>query len=130
MSQENVELVRAGYAAWARGNLEAALDSIDENIVITGQITPDGRPAQGREGLLANVKRVGEAFAELSYEPIELIDLGERVLAHVRVSGTGREGITAELEFGQLWTFRGGKAVRVENYAGWEEALEAAGPLE
>src|SRR5881394_2096617 len=100
MSQENVELVRAGYSAFARGDLTAVLDSIDEHIMITGQITPDGRPAQGREGLLANVKRVSDAFEELSYEPVELIDLGERVLAHVRVSGTGREGIKAELKFG------------------------------
>ena len=126
MSQENVELVRAGYAAWARGDLEDVMDLIDENIVIAGQITPDGKPAQGREGLLANVKRVGEAFEELSYEPVELIDLGERVLAHVRVSGTGREGIRAELKFGQLWTFKGGKAVRVANYTDWDDAVEAA----
>ena len=102
-------------------------DLIDENIVITGQITPDGRPAQGREGLLANLKRVGEAFEELSYRPVELIDLGERVLAHVRVSGTGREGIRTEFKFGQLWTVEDGKAVRVENYAGWAHAREAAG---
>jgi hypothetical protein len=103
------------------------VDLIDENIVITGQITPDGRPEQGREGLLVNVKRVGEAFEELHYEPLELIDLGERVLIHVRVSGTGREGIKGELQFGQLWTIRGGRAVRVDNYTRWAEALQAAG---
>jgi hypothetical protein len=77
--------------------------------------------------LLANVQRVGEAFEQLSYEPVELIDLGERVLAHVHVSGTGREGIRTELKFGQLWTFQGGKAVRVDNYTGWEDAVEAVG---
>ena len=130
MSQENVELVRTGYAALARGDLASVLDLIDENIVITGQITPDGRPAQGREGLLANLKRVGEAFEELSYRPVELIDLGERVLAHVRVSGTGREGIRTEFKFGQLWTVQDGKAVGVENYAGWAQAREVAGLLE
>ena len=47
MSQENVEIVRTGYNAFARGDLTAVLDLIDENIMITGQITPDGRPAQG-----------------------------------------------------------------------------------
>ena len=127
MSQENVELVRAGYAALTRGDLASVLDLIDENIVITGQITPDGRPAQGREGFLANVKRVGEAFEELSYGPVELIDLGDRVLAHVLVSGTGREGIRAEFKFGQLWTLQDGHAVRLDNYGGWKDALEAAG---
>jgi ketosteroid isomerase-like protein len=127
MSEENVELVRAGYSAFERGDLAAVRDLIDERITITGQITPDGRPAQGREGLLANVKRVGEAFVELTYQPVDLIDLGERVLARVRVFGTGREGIRAELKFGQLWTFQDGKAVRVENYAAWEDARKAAG---
>src|SRR5256885_16587871 len=100
MSQENVELVRTGYAALARGDLASVLDLIDENIVITGQITPDGRPAQGREGLLANLKRVGEAFEELSYRPVELIDLGERGLAHVSGSRTGRDGPRAQVEVG------------------------------
>src|SRR6266700_345948 len=120
MSTENVELVRAGYTAFAGGDPAAILGLIDENITITGQITPDGRPAQGREGFLANVKRVGEAFEELSYGPVELIDLGDRVLAHVLVSGTGREGIRAEFKFGQLWTLQDGHAVRLDNYGGWK----------
>ena len=116
-------------AALARGDLASVLDLIDENIVITGQITPDGRPAQGREGLLANVKQVNEAFEELTYEPLELIDLGERVLAHVRVFGTGRQGITGELKFGQIWTIQNGKAVRVDNYTDWEDALQASAAM-
>jgi ketosteroid isomerase-like protein len=49
------------------------------------------------------------------------------VLAHVRVSGTGREGIKAELKFGQVWTFQGGRAVRVDNYTDWDDARRAAG---
>jgi ketosteroid isomerase-like protein len=127
ISEQNVEVVRAGYAAFSRGDVARAMRLIDERITIAGQITPDGQPAQGREGLLSNVARVAEAFEELSYEPVELIDLGERVLAHIRVSGTGREGISSELEFGQLWTIEGGRAVRVENYTYWEDALAAAG---
>ena len=69
----------------------------------------------------------GQAFEELSYGPVELIDLGDRVLAHVLVSGTGREGIRAEFKFGQLWTLQDGHAVRLDNYGGWKDALEAAG---
>ena len=127
MSSENVDLVRRGYAAFSRGDIAATLDLIDEDIVITGQITPDGRPEQGREGLLSNVRRVAEAFRELSYEPLDLIDLEERVLARIRVSGIGREGIRTELNFGQVWTIEGGRAVRVENYTSWDDAVKAAG---
>src|SRR5438309_2046586 len=53
MSQENVEIVRKGYTAFAQGDLTAVVGLIAENIIIEGQITPDGQPAQGREGLLA-----------------------------------------------------------------------------
>ena len=63
----------------------------------------------------------------MNYEPHELSDLGEQVLAHIRVSGAGREGITTELKFGQVWTIQGGKAVRVDNYTAWNVALEAVG---
>ena len=130
MSEENVESVRAGYIALARGDMKTVLDLIDENIVIEGHVAPDVGPAQGRNGLLANLANVREAFDELHYEPLEMIALEERVLVHICVSAKGREGIEVQHEFGQVWTFRDGKAVRLQTYPDWEQALEAAGVKE
>ena len=96
MSQENVDLVCAGYTALERGDMATVLDLIDEKILITGRVAPDVQPAQGREGLLANLANARAGFDELSFEPIEVTDLGERVLVHVRVCGKGRGGIEAQ----------------------------------
>jgi ketosteroid isomerase-like protein len=58
----------------------------------------------------------------------ELIDAGDKVLAWIRFSGKGiTSGTPVEMEQAQIWTFRDGKVVRVEEYFDRHKALEAAG---
>ena len=55
MSQENVEIVRRGYEAYARGDM-AMLADLDPDMV-TYREEPDGATFKGRDGFL-------EAIAE------------------------------------------------------------------
>ena len=67
-------------------------------------------------------------FDELSFEPEELIDAGEQVVAVQRISGRAKaSGIETELRYAVVYTIRDGKIVRGREY--WEraEALEAVG---
>jgi ketosteroid isomerase-like protein len=54
MSEENVEIVRNGFAAFERGDMEALLRLADEDIVITQPSDVPGLPAQqhGHRGVL------------------------------------------------------------------------------
>jgi ketosteroid isomerase-like protein len=54
MSEENVELVRRGYEAYARGDLEAVLGDFSPDLV-TFRSDPDGATFHGREGFLEAV---------------------------------------------------------------------------
>src|SRR5215213_7646994 len=52
----------------------------------------------------------------------EALDLADRVLALVRVSGRGRlGGVPVEAKVAHLWTVRRAKAMRLETSTDWEE---------
>jgi hypothetical protein len=49
-------------------------------------------------------------------------------VVHLRNAGHGRSsGAPVELHFGQTWTVKNGKLVRLRSFRSFDEALEAAG---
>jgi ketosteroid isomerase-like protein len=131
MSQENVEVVRRGYAAWEKtGSLD--FEFLDPEIEWRGpREFPDlAEPRFGHDGVTEYLATLNEAFEDYRMGPEEFIDAGDdRVLVFSREGGRGK-GSGAEVQThptAHLWTIRDGKAIRMESY--WEraEALEAAG---
>jgi ketosteroid isomerase-like protein len=127
MSEENVEILRQGLENWNRGDLDAALESFDEEVVLR---TAEGWPERAHHGKLA-ARSFYEGFAETvgSDTMIEdLIDAGETVVFRARAHMTGgRSGLEGDMQFSQVSTFRKGKVVLVEFFWDHQEALEAAG---
>jgi ketosteroid isomerase-like protein len=69
-----------------------------------------------------------ETFEDIEFEGREMIDAGDRVFAWIRISGRGAvSGIPVEMEQAQVWMFRDGKVVRVEEYFDRAEGVRAAG---
>jgi ketosteroid isomerase-like protein len=63
---------------------------------------------------------------DIRYEPIELIPVGDRVIAHIRLSGRGvSSGVDVDLEAFVAHELANGKVVRMRPYADRESA-EAA----
>ena len=134
MSQENVELVRAAWDAWARGDMDAALSVFtpDAEWDVTRSDIPDLGVYRGPEGVLAFFRDWQEqTFDDYRAVAEEFIAAGdETVLVRVLQSGIGRlSGIPLDDDdpHAQLWHLRAGQAVRVTIYRSWPEALEAAG---
>ena len=130
MSQENVERLRPLYDAWRRGAYEEGLEVLDPQI--------EWRAAAeipGHRGVLygraAAAKYLGEwrqTWEDYSVTVERFIDLGDQVLALARERGSGRgSGLVLDTEFAQLWTMRDGRAVRMQEWRTWSEALEAMG---
>src|SRR5689334_17640740 len=63
MSQGNVEIVRRGYGAYARGDVAAMLADVDPGM-ITYREEPDGATFTGRDGLLEAIAEWVEDFDE------------------------------------------------------------------
>jgi ketosteroid isomerase-like protein len=129
MSQENVELVRRGYDAFARGDVDAVLADLDQEIEVLSWPGIAGEDSyHGHAGFLAYAAGWLESWDEYRLSPEEIIDAGDRVVVIYRAVGRGRgSGIEVETQLGHLWTIRDGKAVRLDIYRTRAEALEAAG---
>jgi len=64
----------------------------------------------------------------LTIQASEVRAVGDTVIASVIQHGKGRaSGIEGDSRYFQLFTFRGGKIVRMESVMNEREALEAAG---
>jgi ketosteroid isomerase-like protein len=131
MSQENVEQVRAGYEAFARGDLDAVLEILDPDVdwhpaiaPILGVVTVRGRDAVKR----FLTRDLFEGFDRFSAEPLSFEDLGDFVLVKVRYKGRGEgSGIELDQTFATLFELREGMTVSMRDYSTRAEALEAAG---
>jgi ketosteroid isomerase-like protein len=126
VSQENVEIVRRGFEAWERGDIEGLLQAFDETVVVRPVIGPD---RLGPSGVLEMAADWVEGFEEFTMKAEEFIDAGDDVV--VRVRQEAREasaGVPVEATFWFLYSMRDGKAVRFELFREREQALAAVGP--
>jgi hypothetical protein len=127
---ENVERVCKGYAAFSRGDLDAAIHDFHPDIEwVAWDALPDGGDVRGRDAVRAFFKTWREAFDELTAEPEEIIDTGEHIIVLTRVHGQARDS-TADIAaplVPWVWTVRDGLVVRMEMFANKAEAFEALG---
>src|SRR5512143_712610 len=133
MSQEDVEAVHQVVDAWNRRDFDAAISVAHEDAeihFIGGFADLIGEEYDGREGILRFLRdMLGTIGGQVTVETT--IDAGEQVVVIATVEGTGAEsGVPVTLRFGQVWSFRDAKAIRLDVYYAPSEALEAAGVSE
>ena len=132
MSQENVEIVRRLVALISQQDEAAVWDELPPEFVFDfSRRLIDPVVLRGRDEMRAWMERERQMWEgdHVGYEPKELIDAGDKVLALVRVSGRGKaSGVEVEAYTWSVWTFRDGKPVEM-TYFGDDRAaaLEAAG---
>jgi ketosteroid isomerase-like protein len=131
MSQENVDLVRSLYAAWARGDY-TSWDWADPEIEFVAADGPATGRWTGKSGLLAGARGFLAAWEDYRIEPAEYRELDpERVLVVHNVRGRGKSSGVDLGEMGlkaaNLFYLRDGKVTRLVAYFSFERALEAVG---
>jgi ketosteroid isomerase-like protein len=130
MADSNVEVVRLLFERFADGGIEPALEGLSEELVI--EIPPDmsAEPDtyHGHEGARRYFDGFDGMIEDLRYEALELIPVGDDVLAHVRLSGRGASsGLDVALEPYVMHELAGGKVVRIRPYPDLESARAALG---
>jgi ketosteroid isomerase-like protein len=127
MSQENVELARAAFAALNRGDLDALTQFYDPDVVFETLLLGTHR---GNEAIRLLDEEGRKTLSGYRLDPIELIDAGNKVVADVRVIGVGQASQIAMEDrdrFALLFTIRNGRTVRQQSFRNRGDALEAAG---
>jgi ketosteroid isomerase-like protein len=130
MSEENVELVRSGAEALARGDLDVMREFLDpafEFDVTRTDLNP--RVYHGLEGLLELMGEWTSTWDDYEFEVAELIEAGEdRVVGILHERGRMKDSDSwVEHVRGVVWTIRADKVLRYDEYPTQQEALEAAG---
>src|SRR5215213_7162901 len=126
MSSDPADRLRHAYAAFNSG---AGLDwsLIDPSIQHdqTKGLFLDG-VFYGPEGVRAALEEVESDWEGLSYELIEVVELGDRVLVLLRMTARVRDS-QAELDaqVAHVWEFRDGRAVRWDVYGDHATARRA-----
>ena len=130
MSQENVERVRRAFAAYNRGDVDAAVSDFAEDCVyIASGALPGARGMhRGPEGYKKFVGWLRSEFDDARIETDELIDAGDQVVASLTLRGRGRRsGAETKWTIWQVWTVRDGEVTHGQAFTDKAEALEAAG---
>jgi ketosteroid isomerase-like protein len=129
MSQENVEVVRRIYEAWAQGDFRARIGDLDQHVVLVIQPDfPEFGVFLGLDGVRDYMRRFLEQWESLTIQATNLRAVGDTVLAQIVQHGKGRaSGIEGDNHYFQLFTFRGKRIVRMESIMDEAAALEALG---
>jgi ketosteroid isomerase-like protein len=130
MSQQNVELVRRRYEAFARGDIESALAMFHPDIQIEDHDRSLETPTtyEGRDGFLILFATVNEGFSDVRYIPEDVTEVDDQVLVQVRRTGRGEvSGAQVDERQFHIWDVVAGRAVRFRVYLDHDQALEAVG---
>jgi ketosteroid isomerase-like protein len=130
MSQENVEVVRLAYDAFAEEGLDRFMEHFTDDVEYR-VLGPDGdlSPRQGQDAVRAWLQDWIDMFDGFWQQLVELIDPGgDTVFTAERFGGRARlSGVEADSPNWTIFTIRDGKIASGHEYATREQALEAAG---
>src|SRR5918995_6265561 len=129
MSQQNIDVVRAIYDAFNRGDTDAILALAEPAVSVEDHGVIDGATYEGREGVVRFLAFQADAFDAQSVELEELIVTGDEIVAVIRLRGEGPlSRVPLEGRFTHVWQIAGGMVRRLRVYASKQEALEALEP--
>jgi len=131
MSQQNMDIIRGLYDAFARGDIPAVLSGLDTNVEwreAENFLYADQNPYLGPGAVLTGVfARLGGEWEGFQAKPESLLDAGETVIAQGHYSGVYKAtGKSVRAQFAHVWTMSGGKAVKFQQYTDTKQFAEAA----
>jgi ketosteroid isomerase-like protein len=128
MPDDNVEVVRAIYAAFARRDEDELAMHADPSMTVHNRREhPEASVYyEGQEGFLRFTRTDWAAFDEVSYEPREFVVRGDYVVVAITQRGRGKgSALGVEEDIVNLWKLRDGKCVELRIYSTMDEALRA-----
>ncbi len=127
-TQENVQVVKDGYAAFMRGDVPGLLALLSEDVEwhIPGPGLPLEGVYRGHGGVANFFQKLTQESDILDFQPREFLAEGDRVLVvgweRVKVKATNR---TAEVDWVMSFTVRNGKVVSFREYTDTKAIADA-----
>jgi ketosteroid isomerase-like protein len=127
VAASNAEIVRALFDDFNRGDFEAALAKIADD-VDWGEPPdiPESGSYHGHEGVVKGIARFMGAWERLRVDLEDVIEAGERVVVMTHWVGRSRtSGIEVDQRVAQVYRLRDGRVTRVRQFRTLDEALAA-----
>src|SRR5215210_107383 len=119
MSEQNLETVRRLYELMTRGD-DALLELVGPDCVVdfSRRLIDPFVASLDAHAFSSFFAEARETWGELPrWEPEELIDGGDKVLAFIRFQAKGRaSGVEVDVRVANVWTFRDGKPVEFKYF--------------
>ena len=130
MSEENVEIVRSIYEAFAQRDgvtpFKYYAPDIEWDNSEIMELVGGSTVYHGHDGVHAFFHDLLQAFREFEYRPQEFTPIGDHVLVTVREHAVGRlSGVVVDRRHWGVWTVHNGLVTRVCAYLDRDEALKA-----
>ena len=126
--EQKTEILRRRIEAWNRRDFDTVVQGYHPRIERLDFRAGAGEPFvyYGPEGSLKAFEELFDVFEDLQLYPEEFVELGDRVLMVVRVTGRAKLGDFAfEERHAEIFTFEEGLTTRLEVYRDKEAALAA-----
>ena len=131
MSEGNLDVIRRGYEAFGRGDINALLESFDEHIT---WVTP-GPPELATSGNRSGRQAVAQFFAAVNdvfeiqrFEPKEFVAQGDRIVVlgseTARARATGK---VVDLDWVHAFTMRDSKVIAFQEFFDTAAVVAAVG---
>ena len=120
----NADIAREGFAAIARGDLDAITDFLDPEVKWHGGNPADG--CQNRKQALGWIRGRGDRGAGPLPELVDVVQAGDRVVVILQPQPSEED--PEPQRAANLSTFRDGRVVEMVHFEDAGEALAALGP--
>jgi hypothetical protein len=112
-----------------RRDFEALADVVDPELEFNSVITAvEGEPFRGVPGMRQWAEQVDAVADAYSVEIRGLLDAGEHSVLLLAATGTAKASrLPIDIEFAQVWTWRGDRPCRIDGYERVADAYRAAG---
>jgi uncharacterized protein len=128
MSEENVEIVRAAFAAFNRRDWDAILDAAAPDFELDwSRALGPYRGVYQLEQLRAFLADFDDLWDTMQVSADEYLDVGGQIVTPFTNHAKGRRGIETVARGVWVWTIRDGALLRNCLYQELDEALAAAG---
>ena len=130
MSEENVEIVGALYAAWSDHDVDAVLEVYHPEVELrTSGSFPDLEPSySGHSGVRSFWDSVLAPWDSFQIDVERIVEGDECVAVAIRFRGRGTvSGALTDLRQGHVLRFKDGRVAEASLHKSFDEALEAGG---
>jgi ketosteroid isomerase-like protein len=132
MSEENVEVVKQLFRAWAERDAESAIKLIHPEVQFDfsaiAALGDEFGAGESSEALHDRVESWFGVFGSLEFRPAHFIDVGDHVIVLLSATGRGRQsGVPLEWRVAAVYTLRDGLVV---SFRAFDKLADAAASVD